>query len=389
LLMLVLLSFGLVLVATVLLMLGLLTDGGLTFIYISIGFSVVAAIVLVIAVRLTKGQETAPAAPAPLLDPDDELVAVGMPGAAAPATTATLAPPPPPVATTATEPAELGDWRVATREPDWESDDEWGDEPEFPIAEYDDLKVSEILPLLPQLYSDELDVVESRERQGKARSSILTEISALRLKGGAAPDTAVLPASPAPANSEQWEVDDEATWDEAGAAAAAPLDEDEDFFPIEDYDVLSASEIIGVLGELDDEELDLVRAREAATRNRRTILANIDRRTGTAAPAPAPPPPAPAKRAAPAPAEPAPSVRTTPAHARKAAPSKKAAGPPAPAERATPARKTAAPAPAPAKRPALAAAKKAPKVATKATEATKTPAKKIAAPANKAAEKKR
>jgi hypothetical protein len=51
---LVLLSFALVLVATVLLVLGLLNDDGLTLIYISIASSVAAAVVLMLALRLNK-----------------------------------------------------------------------------------------------------------------------------------------------------------------------------------------------------------------------------------------------------------------------------------------------------------------------------------------------
>ena len=50
---------------------------------------------------------------------------------------------------------------------------------EFPIADYDDLTVAEIMPLLPQLYSDELGVVAERERNGKNRSSILARLDEL------------------------------------------------------------------------------------------------------------------------------------------------------------------------------------------------------------------
>jgi hypothetical protein len=67
---LVLLSFALVLVATVLLVLGLLNDGGLTLIYISIACSAAAAIVLIAAVRLAKPREDTAAAPEPLLEPE-------------------------------------------------------------------------------------------------------------------------------------------------------------------------------------------------------------------------------------------------------------------------------------------------------------------------------
>ena len=56
-------------------------------------------------------------------------------------------------------------------------------EPVFPIADYDELGVDEVLGLLPQLYSDELDVVEARERRGGARRSVLAALGYLRVNG--------------------------------------------------------------------------------------------------------------------------------------------------------------------------------------------------------------
>lgn len=49
----------------------------------------------------------------------------------------------------------------------------------FPIEDYDDLRASEILPLLPELDDDELEMVQERESSGAARSSILRRIEAL------------------------------------------------------------------------------------------------------------------------------------------------------------------------------------------------------------------
>src|SRR5439155_16403092 len=131
----------------------------------------------------------------------------------------------------APEPAAEGDeWLAADQEweeptADWEDDDL-----EFPIADYDELTVDEILPLLPQLYTDELDVVEAREAAGQNRPAIVDELRRLRAAAG-------------------------------GAAPAAG--EDEDYFPIEDYDDLSVTEIVELLGELDNEELAMVRTYEA------------------------------------------------------------------------------------------------------------------------------
>ena len=64
--MLVLISFGLVLVATVLLVLGLLADSGLVLIYLSIACSVVAGGLLIAATRMSKAT---PAAAGAAVDP--------------------------------------------------------------------------------------------------------------------------------------------------------------------------------------------------------------------------------------------------------------------------------------------------------------------------------
>jgi hypothetical protein len=82
---LVLISFGLVLVATVLLVLGLVQDSGLTLIYVSIGCSLLAGIILVVATRVNRPKpESIAAGPSPL--PPDEPVLAPEP---TPATTTT------------------------------------------------------------------------------------------------------------------------------------------------------------------------------------------------------------------------------------------------------------------------------------------------------------
>jgi hypothetical protein len=50
----------------------------------------------------------------------------------------------------------------------------------FPIADYDDLRVGEILPLLGELDADELVVVGEREARGANRRSIMNRIDELR-----------------------------------------------------------------------------------------------------------------------------------------------------------------------------------------------------------------
>jgi hypothetical protein len=54
--------------------------------------------------------------------------------------------------------------------------EEWAD---FPIAEYDDLRIDEILPLLPELEADEIEVVRTREQAGANRAFILRRLDLL------------------------------------------------------------------------------------------------------------------------------------------------------------------------------------------------------------------
>ena len=302
--MLVLLSFALVLVATVLLVLGLLNDDGLTLIYVSIASSVAAALVLMIALRLNKPRADQKAAARPL--PEPEPVPVG---------------------------AEKGDW-LASEEGTW-SEDGWDDdaEVEFPIADYDDLTVAQILPLLPQLYADEVGIVEERERLTKARPSVLDKLAQLR----GATEEAPAPKAAAAASSRP---------------SARPSAADE-WFPIEDYENLSAAQIRPLLGELDADELTLVRNRELGLGRRPSVLYEIDRRLGTPSKKATPARKAPAKKSAAkksAPAKKAPAKKSAPAKkttAKKAAPAKKA-----PAKKAAPAKKSSAKKAAPAKKAA-------------------------------------
>jgi hypothetical protein len=50
---------------------------------------------------------------------------------------------------------------------------------DFPIADYDDLRLTEILPLLPQLEPAELEMVRQRELEGERRATLLNRIDAL------------------------------------------------------------------------------------------------------------------------------------------------------------------------------------------------------------------
>lgn len=361
--MLVLLSFALVLVATVLLVLGLLNDDGLTLIYISMASSLAAAIVLVVAYRLNKPRaEQRAVAPAPLPIAEPVPATVG---------SATATAPSPALA----EPAAAssgGEW-LASEQGGWgeaeEAGDGWqeGDEVEFPIADYDTLTVGQILPLLPQLYTDEIDVVEERERLTKARPQVLAKLAELRDASSGVDQPLV--ATPDPL----------ATYTETAAASW----DDDDWFPIEDYESLSAAQIRPLLPELDPEELTLVRTRELALGRRRSLLDEIDRMLGVA-PATVP---APAKRAAPASrstaAAKAPAVKRT---AASKAPAAKKAPAKAPARKAAATKTAAAAKKAPAAKTTAKTAKKA--TPTKAAPAKATAAKKGAAATKGTAAKK-
>lgn len=306
--MLVLVSFGLVLLATILLVVGLLTDDGLTLIYFSIAASFTAAVVLYLAFRKARPKADtdlvppAPIAPEGAEEEDD--AARSEPTLVAPAVTTPEAvvaatEEPEPDADELSEPVPAGAGKQAD---DWTADDDWADDgefdAEFPIADYDDLTVAEIMPLLPQLYSDELGVVAERERTGKNRSTILARLDELTASGTVAdaleaetvgddPAAEAMPEAAAAAAAAVGTRDE--TLSTPRPAAPAPQvpslvdDEDDDdgyVFPIADYDELSVDQIVPLLAQLEDDELEEVKEREAAGQGRKTVIAEIDRQLG-------------------------------------------------------------------------------------------------------------
>ena len=323
----VILSFALVLVAVVLLVLGLLTSDGLGLIYASMACSLLAGIVLYVAIRMGRPemQEASAGAPAPAAarpapisaaDAGERATAATAPQREATGTVAVLERDEPSGGRDETEllePEEFDD-----EEEDEELvDDEELDEDFFPIADYDELNVSEIMPLLPELYPEELDEVEAHERSTKSRVTILTRIQELReeLRHREA--------------GEEWDVPDEG-WRDEGEAEVEPAGVPASF-PIAGYDTMTAPEITRRLADLDPDGLLQVRAREQSVDARVTVLREIDRLLDEAGEATEPAAAAPrraAKRAAP---------RKTAAKrsaARKTATRKKAAGTRAPAKRA-------------------------------------------------------
>ena len=301
-------------------------------------------------------------------------------------------------------------------------DDEDVREDDFPIERYDSRRVGEILPLLAELDVDELDIVREHEERGKGRATVLARIDQLidQLEAedrqeaehrfdaeddlDAAPPVEVAPEPPAPAPAP------------SSTVSVAALPDDDDYFPIEDYDDLRASEILPLLPELDDDELGMVRARERSGSARSSILHRIEAllessptAAGPLAAPPAPeavvvepepepePPPAPEPEPEPSPVlEPEPEPEPVLSEVPPAPPAKRPrATRPAKAAGAGRAAKVSVSPPAAAAAAAAKApsrtSKAAPKTAaTKVTKAVKAPAKaakSAKAPLGKAAEK--
>lgn len=216
----VLLSFLLVLAAAVTLVIGLVGTG-LGLIYVSIVCSLAAGLVLAVAVvRSRPSTELAAAGPAPLPGNEPLRYASGPSRSSIPGGTSVadredderptdtldvgerirvFADPvadgqPDPGDVVASEPA-LEPVAAATT---WDvRDDDWGGAADdvFPIAEYDSLRVTQIVPLLSQLDADELEVVREREVSVKGgRASVLNRIDALLGRTAPAP----APAKKAP-----------------------------------------------------------------------------------------------------------------------------------------------------------------------------------------------
>ncbi len=219
--MLLILTVGLVLAGIVLLVIGLLQhEPG--FIFLSMACAGLAALTLVVFNRLAKRSarsamagdsatgagapvRTSQTAPAPRSVDDTAVVPVpaDAPGSGDQAPAAWSPTPWSPASTPSSErapqrvesapvavpvPAGGGpDRRNANRAPSpgagapggWDGDDEVDEDFVFPIEDYDDLRVAEILPILGELEQDELIDVRDREAAGKARGTLLRRIETL------------------------------------------------------------------------------------------------------------------------------------------------------------------------------------------------------------------
>ena len=278
-----LVSFLLVIVATIFLLSGLFLTKDLALIFISIACSALAGIVLVVAVMKSRPRPAAvPAGDGGGLSPTPSTVA----------------------AEASAERRPAAPRRAEARE--------------FPIPDYDALEVVEVLPLLGDLEPAELEMVRQREASGRAHPWILARVDAL-LEAEADADTSEHAWAPGPIGStgqgrlldeDEDEIaavePDDADWasprDRDWAASDFELDSGSDYedisvvrdFPIDRYDNLRVTEILPLLASLDFEDLKMVREEEAAGKARASILSRIDGLlarevpTGRSAPAPAP-----------------------------------------------------------------------------------------------------
>jgi hypothetical protein len=264
-----LVSFLLVIVATIFLLSGLFLTKDLALIFISIACSALAGLILVVAVLRSRPR------------PDAVPAADG----------GGLTPAPANVATEAAEGSS-----AARRRPDGG---------EFPIPDYDSLEVVEVLPLLGDLEPAELEMVRQREASSRAHPWILARVDAL-LEAEADADTSEHTWAPGPIGSggsgqgrlldaggdddivevEPDDVDWASPRDADWAASDFPLDSGSDYedvgrgapqsFPIDRYDDLRVTEILPLLASLGTEDLKMVREEEAAGKARASILSRID-----------------------------------------------------------------------------------------------------------------
>lgn len=370
--MLLLVTILLVLVAAVTLLIGIFSDN-LALIFVSIGASALAAIVLAVLSQVSKrkGREATATGAEPL--PTRASVNVGAnreaTGQQAAADIASVG-----------EPVSVPADAPTTSMP------AVGSAADLPIADYDSLRVNEILPALDDLDLDQLEAVARHEENNKNRTTVLNRIDDLMdeleaQEAGGATAGASGTTGVAEAAVESIETLGEPVVAPLGGSSAASSDG----FPIPDYDDLDEDELIARLEELDADELELVADREEAGPNRDAVLDAIDDRLDILEGI-VPAPPAKAAVATKTPAKKAPAKSAAKTAAKKATPTAtRKASAATPAKRA--AASTAKKATTSAKRSAAAApAKKSAASATKKA-AAKAPAKKATATAAKATKK--
>lgn len=328
--MLLLVTVGLVLAGLILLIVGFVQDS-LTLIYLSIACAAVAGLALIVFSRLSRRSAVT-------------VAAEGMPAAAAPAS---------PLVTAGVAPAHAGrtvESASPAPRPATATRSGAGSDPREPVV------ARQASP--PE--DDRFHPGEPTPAQPVRAAAPVAPAATTRIDPVRAPEPAPV-AADAGGSDDEWEVD----WG------------DEVLFPIEDYDELRVAEIVPLLPELEPDELEEVRDREAATKNRASILARIDELMGNTAPPPVPAKSAsrkaPAAKSAPAKA---PAATGKPAAAKKAASPTKASASKAPTSKAVASRATE-----PAKAAGAKAAQRGAADSAKAA-AKKAPAKSAPAPAS-------
>jgi hypothetical protein len=249
---LLLVTIVLVLIAAVTLLIGIFGDS-LALIFVSIGASVIAAIVLGVVSQMSKRR------------PQEAMAAGGpAPLAAEPTVRGADAEEPVTARIGAVGGAAAGE---ATSTASGVSGAATGGA--LAIADYDSLRVNEIMPKLEGLDLDELEAVAQHEESTKNRTSVLNKIDELMdaleaadiAGAGAVVDAGATDAAEAVG----------AAASSAGAGAGAG-------FPIPDFDELDAEEIVELLADLDGDELEAVAEYEETHANRDAVLDAIDDR---------------------------------------------------------------------------------------------------------------
>ena len=150
----------------------------------------------------------------------------------------------------------------------------------FPVADYDRLKVKDLVARLEPLDLDDLERVRQREAAGRSRATVLRAVERLTADRRADADAlaALLAAAPADDAAEAPQPEEPPPADaEAEAPEAAEGDVES---PIDDYDGLNVFQILRILPDLDDDELEAVAVIEERGRNRLAILERIDELLG-------------------------------------------------------------------------------------------------------------
>ena len=255
---LLLVTILLVLIAAVTLLIGIFGDN-LALIFVSIGASALAAIVLAVLSQMSRRKArdatTAATAPEPLAT---EPAVTSAPAGVTPVA---AAPPEAPTLTDAPVAAAGGGTATAVAT--------------LPIAGYDSLRVNEILPKLEGLDLDQLEEVAQHEESTKNRTTILNRIDELMDQLEA--EEVGAPVADA-VDADVAEEPDEELAEAIESGDTVPEAAVSGGFPIPDYESLGEDDVIAMLGDLDADELEEVAEYEETHANRDRVLDAIDDR---------------------------------------------------------------------------------------------------------------